>query len=147
MDKTDTTNNIKSGVIICGGRYFNDYDTLETSMNKVMSELSLTFEDIEIISGHCSGADQLGEQYAKKHNINCKIFPAEWKKYGKSAGPIRNSKMIRYAAGTELPVVVAFVSPQCKGTMDTLNKAKSKGFNVFVVEYEIVGSSVNVIDG
>lgn len=101
-----------------------------------MSKLNLSFEEIEIISGHCSGADQLGEQYAKKHNINCKVFPAEWKKYGKSAGPFRNSEMIKYAVGTELPVVVAFVSPQSKGSMDTVKKAKSKGFKVIVVEYE-----------
>ena len=54
---------------------------------------------------------------------------------GRAAGPIRNSEMIKYAAESEVPVVVAFVSPRSKGTMDTVNKAKKQGFRVYVTVY------------
>ena len=87
-------NEIKSRIIICGGRSFNDRDRLEKTMDHVLSELSLGFDEIEIVSGHCSGADQLGEAYAKSHDIKCSVFPAQWEKYGKIAGPIRNSEMV-----------------------------------------------------
>ncbi len=41
---------IKSRIIICGGRHFNDYDLLEKTMAGAMSELDLKFADIEVVS-------------------------------------------------------------------------------------------------
>lgn len=136
-----SSNEIISRVIICGGRHFNNYNMLETVMEDVMSEFDLSFNQIEIVSGHCSGADKLGEAFAKNHNICCKIFPANWSNYGKAAGPIRNSEMIEYAYESTIPIVVAFVSPKSKGTIDTVNKAKAKQFNLFVTDYNNVSNS------
>lgn len=127
-------NDVKSRIIICGGRHFNDYSLLEETMAGVMAELNLKSADIEIVSGNCQGADQLGELYAGRYNIKCTVFPAQWKKYGKSAGPIRNSEMINYAADSESPAVVAFISPRSKGTKDTVSKARKRGFKVVAVE-------------
>ncbi len=126
---------IKARIIVCGGRHFNDYDTLESLVDSVLAEKSLSNNEIEIISGHCEGADMLGELYAKKHGIVCKVFPAEWTKYGRAAGPIRNSQMIEYASESTIPIVVAFVSPRTKGTTDTVNKATKRGFSIFRHEY------------
>ncbi len=126
---------IKARIIVCGGRHFNDYDTLESLVDSVLAEKSLSNNEIEIISGHCEGADMLGELYAKKHGIVCKVFPAEWTKYGRAAGPIRNSQMIEYASESTIPIVVAFVSPRTKGTIDTVNKATKRGFSIFRHEY------------
>lgn len=126
----------KARIIICGGRHFKDYDRLESTMNEVMSKIAPWRDVIEIVSGHCEGADQLGELYAKNHNLPCKVFPAQWKKFGKAAGPIRNSEMVKYASEAEMPVVVAFRSPRTKGTNDTVKKATKQGFKVFVVDYD-----------
>lgn len=128
--------NKKSRIIVCGGRHFDDYACLESVMAKVMSDLGLKLPEIEIVSGHCQGADQLGETYAERHGISCKVFPAQWEVYGRAAGPVRNSEMIKYAAESEVPVVVAFVSPRSRGTMDTVKKAKKQGFRVYVTYYE-----------
>lgn len=119
----DQNVNAKVRVIICGGRHFKDYDRLESTMNDVMSKITPWCDVIEIVSGHCEGADQLGELYAKNHGLPCKVFPAQWKKFGKAAGPIRNSEMVKYASEAEMPVVVAFRSPRTKGTNDTVKKA------------------------
>jgi len=126
----------KARIIICGGRHFKDYDRLESTMNEVMSKIAPWRDVIEIVSGHCEGADQLGELYAKNHGLPCKVFPAQWKKFGKAAGPIRNSEMVKYASEVEMPVVVAFRSPRTKGTNDTVKKATKQGFKVFVIDYE-----------
>ncbi len=126
----------KARIIICGGRHFKDYDRLESTMNEVMSKIAPWRDVIEIVSGHCEGADQLGELYAKKHDLLCKVFPAQWKKYGKAAGPIRNSEMVKYASEAEMSVVVAFRSPRTKGTNDTVKKATKQGFKVFVIDYD-----------
>ena len=106
-------------------------------MAGAMSELDLKFADIEVVSGNCQGADRLGELYAERHNVKCTVFPAQWKKYGKAAGPVRNSEMIKYAADSEVPTVVAFISPRSKGTKDTVSKARKRGFKVFVAEYNM----------
>lgn len=126
----------KARIIICGGRHFNDYERLESVMNEVMSKIEPWRDVIEIVSGHCEGADQLGEIYASNHGLPCKVFPAQWEKYGRAAGPIRNSEMVKYASEAEMPVVVAFRSPRTKGTNDTVKKATKQGFKVFVFDYD-----------
>lgn len=123
-------------IIVCGGRHFNDYERLKDEIDKVIAKFNRYVHEIEIVSGHCAGADQLGEQYARERGYPCKVFPANWEKHGRSAGPIRNSEMIQYASEVNVPIVVAFVSPRSKGTKDTVRKAQKKGFKVVVVEYE-----------
>jgi hypothetical protein len=55
------------------------------------------FKITEIVSGHAKGVDRLGEQYALMRGIPTKIFPANWDKHGKAAGPMRNREMADYA--------------------------------------------------
>lgn len=55
------------------------------------------FNITEIVSGHAKGTDKLGEQYGLLNQIPVKVFPADWDKYGKAAGPMRNRKMADYA--------------------------------------------------
>ena len=131
-----TNKDIKARIIICGGRHFNDYNTLETLVDSAIYEKGINYNEIEIISGHCAGTDTLGELYAKNHNIACKLFPAEWTKYGRAAGPIRNTQMVEYASKSTFPIVVAFISPRSKGTMDTVKKATQKGFAIYRYNYD-----------
>ena len=51
----------------------------------------------EIVSGQARGIDNLGEQLADKLGLSKGIFPADWKTYGRRAGPIRNGNMADYA--------------------------------------------------
>lgn len=53
----------------------------------------------EIVSGCCRGVDTAGEKFAIRNGLGVKRFPADWKKHGKSAGPIRNTQMAEYADG------------------------------------------------
>ena len=50
----------------------------------------------EVVSGACTGVDQSGEEWAKFYNIPIKQFKPDWDKFGKRAGPIRNSQMAAY---------------------------------------------------
>ncbi|KKL45313.1 hypothetical protein LCGC14_2356910, partial [marine sediment metagenome] len=47
------------------------------------------------------------------------VYRAEWDKYGKSAGFLRNQTII-----DNCDMVVAFWDGKSKGTADTINKAK-----------------------
>ena len=54
------------------------------------------FHVTEIIHGDCSGVDRMAEVWARRHGIPVRRFPAAWKLYGKSAGPIRNRTMANH---------------------------------------------------
>lgn len=51
----------------------------------------------EVISGTANGVDKAGEKFANYYHIPLIKFPADWEKYGKGAGPIRNKQMAEYA--------------------------------------------------
>ena len=51
----------------------------------------------EVVSGKAPGIDTLGELWAHQHGIPVQPFPADWTRYKKSAGRIRNAAMAEYA--------------------------------------------------
>lgn len=46
-------------VIIAGGRYFEDYDTLKAYANRMLANIT---DEIQIVSGGASGADALPDR-------------------------------------------------------------------------------------
>ena len=74
-----------------------------------------------------AGADALGERYARDRGYALKVFPAEWKKWGRAAGPIRNAQMADYA-----DALIAFWDGESSGTRDMIRKAEEKGLKVYV---------------
>jgi len=78
-------------VIIAGGRDIDDPDLLEEALD------DFPYEITEVVCGLAPGVDLLGKSWAKRNDIPVVEFPAEWDRYGKLAGPIRNRKMAKYA--------------------------------------------------
>jgi hypothetical protein len=106
-------------VIVAGSRDFNDYQLLKNVLDHYLSNYDRS--NVTIISGTARGADRLGEQYARQRGMELSRFPANWKKYGKSAGFERNMRMSMFA-----DVLVAFWDGQSRGTkhmIDTMQKA------------------------
>lgn len=122
-------------ILICGGRHFDDYALLEAVMGEALKKYEIDYCDIEIVSGHCDGADKLGELFARNHSVPTKIFIPNWKAYGKAAGPIRNKEMIDYISSFPNALVIAFVSENTKGTRNTINLAKKKNIDVIETPY------------
>lgn len=85
-------------VIIAGSRTITEIRHLENAVAKLLV-LSPNFilRITEVVSGTARGADQLGEAWALKQNIPIKKMPADWDRYKKAAGPIRNREMAKYA--------------------------------------------------
>ena len=112
-------------VIVAGSKNFDDYDFMKRKLDEYFSEAG--GEPVEtIVSGHADGADKLGERYAAERGLPCSVFPAAWEKYGRKAGPMRNSQMLDYASERS-PEVVAFWNGTSSGTFDTIKKACRKG--------------------
>ncbi len=107
-------------ILVCGGRDFKNYNLLKNVLNEYCGIPNLT-----IIHGGAKGADSLAGVWAKNHDIYLKVFPADWKQYGKSAGPKRNQKMIE--EGTP-DLVIAF--PGGNGTADMIRRARHSNIPV-----------------
>jgi len=113
-------------VVIAGGRTFDNYELLKTKCDEILKDYS----DIEIVSGTAKGADKLGEMYSKEKGYGLKLFPADWKKFGKSAGIRRNEQMSDYS-----DMLIAFWDGLSKGTKHMIDYSNRKKLDVRVVRY------------
>jgi hypothetical protein len=77
-----------------------------------------------LVSGGCKvGGDEFAERIAKFFFVPIKIYPAEWSKFGKSAGFQRNTYIAQDA-----DVLIAVVSEdRTGGTEDTISKYEKLG--------------------
>ena len=132
-------------ILVCGGRHFNNYSVLELIINNVLAHDYVS--NIEIVSGGCAGADKLGEKYAELNDIPVKVFPANWTKYGRAAGPIRNREMIDYIKQYTGSLVIAFLSKDTKGTQNTVALAKKAGIPVIEIPYDVNEDTYELFEG
>ncbi len=84
-------------LIIAGSRDFHDYGVLLFAVRAYADAGNLW--PSEVVSGAATGVDALGERWASSVGFPVKRFPADWGKYGRSAGPRRNKEMSLYADG------------------------------------------------
>jgi hypothetical protein len=107
--------------VIAGGRTITDYETVLSAIHQ--SQFDIT----EVVSGMAAGVDTLGIQYAKNHNIPVKEFPADWKKHGRAAGPIRNGQMAEYAEA-----LIAIWDGESTGTKNMINQAEKNKLKIYI---------------
>lgn len=125
-------------VIIAGSRDYTD----KTEFLKIMDYIQTVIEHgqmepiTEIISGHAKGVDQLGEQYARMHQIPIQIFLPNWDKEGKKAGPIRNREMAIYASQDPNGTLIVFWDGKSKGTKSMIDYARKANLNRFIYYYK-----------
>jgi len=113
-------------VLVCGDRNWID-------VNKISNRLALLPEGSIIVEGEAKGADIIARNSAVALGFEVKRYPADWSKYGRAAGPIRNREQF----DKEQPeLVIAFHSDieNSKGTLDMVNYARSKDCLVEIIE-------------
>lgn len=124
----------KLRVLVCGGRDYQDRDRVTRELNNLCGEVSdeypLGTVCLAIIHGACpTGADSFADEWAVGNWAQFKEYPADWKKHGRAAGPIRNQLMIEDG---KPDMVLAF--PGGRGTADMIARAKRAGIPVKVIE-------------
>lgn len=112
-----------SKVAIVGSRGFNDYELLRERLKNHAGNIS------EIISGGAKGADSLAEMFADEYGIKKTIFKAEWSKFGRSAGIIRNKDIVK-----NCDVLIAFWDGKSKGTKNSIDLAISQNKKVTILK-------------
>ncbi len=114
-------------VIIAGSWDFENYGLLREKCDALLSRQA--HKNIIVVSGAARGADQLGEWYAHERGYKVERYPADWKTYGKAAGPIRNEKMADNA-----DALIVFWDGESRGTRNMIETATFKGLSVRVVD-------------
>lgn len=114
-------------VLVCGQRDFTDM----VYLYRVLDALHAMHKFTAVVHGAARGADSLAQSWAVQRGVSVVPYPANWKKEGKAAGPIRNRKMLE----TEDPdlVVAFFVNiKESKGTKDMVKISLQAGKTVHV---------------
>jgi len=110
-------------ILFCGDRNWSNY--------KVICEVIADLKPELIIEGEANGADLLSAEAAENFNIPVLRFPADWDKYGRAAGPIRNTQMLKEGMPD---LVVAFHDDiqNSKGTLNMVKQSLKQGLKVMV---------------
>jgi hypothetical protein len=114
-------------VIVAGSRGFTDVARLFVNLDHFHARWPIT----AIISGTASGADTLGEQWAKNRGVPVVRMPADWNTHGKSAGYKRNEQMAEVA-----DYLLAFWDGKSRGTKHMIDIAARRGLTMTVIRYE-----------
>ena len=137
--------------IISGTRTFTDYDLMKERLDYFFSKKQPT----KIITGspileifpeehktkmkgtywtyfktRDTGADELAKRYCEERNISYQNYPADWNKFKKAAGPIRNGEMEKVATH-----LIAFWDGKSRGTKDMIDKMEMVNKPFKVVKY------------
>ena len=115
-------------LIIAGSRNFINYTSLVVEVDNLLKEHP---EIDTIISGDAMGADRLGARYALENGLYLISMPADWNKFGKSAGYKKNEEMAKTAQAC-----ICFWDGQSKGTKHMIDLAKKYNLILKVVKYK-----------
>ena len=132
-----STNNDEFRILVCGGREYGyrtnaetnkkerhqpDIDHIWRTLNLVRSAIN---RPLIVIEGEQRGVDRLAREWAEERGLDVRGFPADWNKYGKRAGFIRNSQMLKEG---KPHAVIAF--PGGVGTKMMIAIARKEGIPV-----------------
>lgn len=109
-------------ILVCGDRFWSDIE--------LIAEVIATYSsDTILVHGAChlGGADIIAGEVAKQLGFEVREYPADWKTYGKKAGPIRNLEMLKKEHLENEPIdeVIGFHNDivNSSGTKHMLNSA------------------------
>lgn len=129
-------------VLVCGDRNWKHRYYLDC----ILDDINVLYGIDEIIEGCANGADrdagwpcpvEVPEVYfhrngwAERRRIAHRHFPADWKRYGKAAGPIRNQQMLDEG---KPDMVIAFHENfnDSKGTKNMVEIARKAGIPTLI---------------
>lgn len=143
-------------ILVCGDRNYGNLTGInpdhpswdqkvkeQTRVMRVLDKLSLNWPktpedeygnwlpDVYIIAGAATGVDTVAIDWATVNWCPFKEYPANWRKYGRAAGSIRNQQMLDDG---KPDFVVAFMKKTSKGTRDMVRRAQAAGIPIHIEE-------------
>jgi len=117
-------------VLVCGGRDYSNRERLFGVLDKALRAATLAERSFVLIHGNARGADKLSHEWATSRQVDdVRVYPADWDKHKKAAGPIRNNLMLT----SESPdVIIAFKGGN--GTAHMMSIGRKAGVPVVEIE-------------
>ena len=100
-----------------------------------LNELKYTFDILASISGGAKGADTEFEYWSILTQIPFRRFSANWEKYGKRAGFVRNEQMLQCLLTYQINGYDVAVIAFCGGKGTRMMKSMASKVCVPVIEY------------
>jgi hypothetical protein len=111
-------------VLVTGGALFRDKSWLWAGLDLLHSMSPITF----LIEGGAPGADVIAYEWREARGVDGHTEFAEWERFGKAAGPIRNERM------AEMKPDLVLAAPGRKGTANMICTAGRYGLRVILLE-------------
>lgn len=126
------SHNTHARILVTGSRHFDphnprNYQLMQQALSTAAKKLyTAGATDITVVHGGASGADTLADIIASNLGFTIERYPAQWHRYGKKAGPIRNEEMVARGAN----IVLAFPAAVSPGTKHCMTVARRAGITV-----------------
>lgn len=104
-------------LLVCGSRDWTDE-------RAIWQELFVLPRDTVVIHGGAKGADSIADTIARKLGMKVEVYLPEWRRWGNSAGIMRNLRML-YEAKPDR--VYAFATGPTPGTSHMVSVARRAG--------------------
>lgn len=113
-------------VLVTGSRDWSDHDVVRDAL----AWARYGHEAMVVVHGACpSGADAMASWWVRRYrflSVSEERHPADWRRYGRAAGPLRNRAMV--AAGADL--CLAFIRDGSRGASHAAGLAEAAGIPV-----------------
>ncbi len=109
--------------IIAGSRSLNDPQLVIDAVKAAQFPITV------ILHGGCRGIDSAAGWLAEKSGVPVEVYPADWSKYGRAAGPIRNRLM---ASEADALIAIQDLGSCSHGTRDMIRQARKARLQVYV---------------
>lgn len=111
-------------ILVTGSRHWDNPERMRAMLKRI--DATFPDEEFTLVHGNTLGADKEAEAIAKELGWEVEPHPADWKTYGRAAGPVRNAEMV--ALGADF--CIGFPTPFSIGTYDCMEKARKAGIKV-----------------
>lgn len=109
---------------------------IEQVLNIILALTEVLGVKLTVVHGDCpSGADQIVDRWARRRDsegVVIEAHPADWSRFQRSAGPIRNQEMVDRGAD----LCIGFVKGNSLGTRHCLSLARNAKIPTFTINWE-----------
>lgn len=128
-------------VIVCGSRSWTGIGA-ETRINDILNRVQhlceALGEELTIVHGACpNGADAIADRWALRREgaVRLHTYPANWARYPRSAGVLRNQDMALGGAD----MCLAFLRDNSRGTLNMIDTARGHKIPTYIIPWEVTG--------
>jgi hypothetical protein len=119
-------------ILVTGSRNWTNRYAIREAIKAAVaaSGRSISDNEVTVVHGAARGADTLAASAAFELAYRDEPHPADWERYGKRAGYVRNAEMVNLGAD----VCLAFPLGESRGTRHCMREAEKAGIPVVVHE-------------